>query len=174
MYLINIHKEDLALNNLHWLIYQIIFIHIYLIYMYKEDLALINLQWLICHKTKPKQTKPNHIYLIHMYKEGLALKDLQWLICHKTKPNQTKPNQNICIYYICIKRVWHWITYNSWNAIKPNQTKSYIFNTYIYKEGLVLNNLQWLICHKTKPTQTKTKQIERRCFTRYPMRSCPC
>ena len=24
--------------------------HIYLIYMYKEDLALNNLQWLICHK----------------------------------------------------------------------------------------------------------------------------
>ena len=26
---------------------------IYLIYMYKQDLALNNLQWLICHKTKP-------------------------------------------------------------------------------------------------------------------------
>ena len=26
--------------------------YIYLIYMYKEDLALNNLQWLICHKTK--------------------------------------------------------------------------------------------------------------------------
>ena len=29
--------------------------HIYLIYMYKEDLALNNLQWLICHQTQPKQ-----------------------------------------------------------------------------------------------------------------------
>ena len=29
--------------------------HIYLMYMYKEDLALNNLQWLICHKTKPNQ-----------------------------------------------------------------------------------------------------------------------
>ena len=27
--------------------------HIYLIYMYKEDLALNNLQWLICYKTQP-------------------------------------------------------------------------------------------------------------------------
>ena len=26
--------------------------HTYLIYMYKEDLALNNLQWLICHQTK--------------------------------------------------------------------------------------------------------------------------
>ena len=26
--------------------------HIYLIYIYKEDLALNNLHWLICHKTK--------------------------------------------------------------------------------------------------------------------------
>ena len=29
--------------------------------MYKEDLALNNLHWLICHKTKPNQTKPNSI-----------------------------------------------------------------------------------------------------------------
>ena len=29
--------------------------YIYLIYMYKEDLALNNLQWLICHKTQPNQ-----------------------------------------------------------------------------------------------------------------------
>ena len=27
----------------------------YIIYMYKEDLALNNLQWLICHKAKPNQ-----------------------------------------------------------------------------------------------------------------------
>ncbi len=27
--------------------------------MHKEDLALSNLQWLICHKTKTNQTKPN-------------------------------------------------------------------------------------------------------------------
>ena len=27
--------------------------------MYKEDLALNNLQWLICHKTQPNQTKCN-------------------------------------------------------------------------------------------------------------------
>ena len=27
--------------------------HIYSIFMNKEDLALNNLQWLICHKTKP-------------------------------------------------------------------------------------------------------------------------
>ena len=26
---------------------------LYLRYMYKEDLALNNLQWLICHKTQP-------------------------------------------------------------------------------------------------------------------------
>ena len=47
---------------------------IYLIYKYTEDLALNNLQWLICHKT---QTKPNHIYLIYKYTEDLALNNLQ-------------------------------------------------------------------------------------------------
>ena len=31
--------------------------------------------------------------------------------------------------------------------------KSYIFNIYMYKEDLALNNLQKLICHKTKPNQ---------------------
>ena len=30
--------------------------HIYLIYMYKEDLALKNLQWLIYNKTQPKKS----------------------------------------------------------------------------------------------------------------------
>ena len=57
IYLIYMYKEDLALNNLQWLIChktqqnQII----YLIYMYKEGLALNNLQLLICHKTQPNQ-----------------------------------------------------------------------------------------------------------------------
>ena len=41
--------------------------HIYLIDMYKENLTLNNLQWWICHKTKPSQTKPNHMHLIYMY-----------------------------------------------------------------------------------------------------------
>ena len=55
IYLIYMYKDDLALNNLQWLIChknqpnQII----YLIYMYKDDLALNNLQWLICHKNQP-------------------------------------------------------------------------------------------------------------------------
>ena len=32
--------------------------------MYKEDLALNNLQWLICHKTKANQTKS---YIFNIY-----------------------------------------------------------------------------------------------------------
>ena len=28
----------------------------------------------------------------------------------------------------------------------------------MYKQDLVLNNLQWLICHKTKPNQTTVVQ----------------
>ena len=38
--------------------------HIYLIYTYKEDLALNNLQWLI--RYKPKQ-KPNQVKIIEYY-----------------------------------------------------------------------------------------------------------
>ena len=56
IYLIYMYKEDLALNNLQWLIcHKTKPNHIYLVYMYKEDLALNNLQWLICHKTQPNQ-----------------------------------------------------------------------------------------------------------------------
>ena len=29
--------------------------HVRLIHIYEEDLALNNLQWLICHKTQPNQ-----------------------------------------------------------------------------------------------------------------------
>ena len=29
----------------------------------------------------------------------------------------------------------------------------------MYKDDLALNNLQWLICHKTKPNQTFTKVL---------------
>ena len=29
-------------------------------------------------------------------------------------------------------------------------------NEFKSRENLVLNNLQWLICHKTKPNQTKS------------------
>ena len=34
-----------------------IYIYIY-IYMYKQDLALDNLQWLLYYKTKPNRSKP--------------------------------------------------------------------------------------------------------------------
>ena len=53
-------KEDLALNNLQWLIcHKTKPNHIYLIYMYKEDLALNNLQWLICHKNQLTYQPPS-------------------------------------------------------------------------------------------------------------------
>ena len=51
MYLIYMYKEDLALNNLQWLICY----HIYLVYMYKKDLALDNQQWFIYPKTQTNQ-----------------------------------------------------------------------------------------------------------------------
>ena len=36
----------------------------YLMHMYKEDLALDNPHWLICHKTKPNKTKA---YIFNIY-----------------------------------------------------------------------------------------------------------
>ena len=66
------------------------------------------------------------LYSMYMYKKDLALNNLQWLIYHKTQPDQI-----IYIWYRCIKRIWHQITYNGWYAIKPNQTKSHVFNIYV-------------------------------------------
>ena len=112
-----------------------------------------------------------------MYKEDLAWNNLQWLTCHKIQPNQI-----LYIEYICIKRIWHEITFNGWRAIKSNQTKSNILNLQLYryyspslcrtssskvynlifdgyyatktiKEDLAWNNLQWLTCHKIQPNQ---------------------
>ena len=53
--LINMYKEDLALNNLKWLICHKTQPNKSYIYIYEEDLASNNLQWLICHKIKPNQ-----------------------------------------------------------------------------------------------------------------------
>ena len=38
----------------------------YLIYKYKENLALNNLQWLICHKIQPKKINTTH-YSVCVY-----------------------------------------------------------------------------------------------------------
>ena len=56
--------------------------------MYKEDLALNNLHWLIGHKIQPTNQLINHIHLIYvyMYKQDLALNNRQELICHKIQP----------------------------------------------------------------------------------------
>ena len=35
----------------------------------------------------------------------------------------------------------------------------YINLTYMYKEDLAFNNLQWLICHKIKPIYQPTMQV---------------
>ena len=37
---------------------------------------------------------------------------------------------------------------------------SYIFNIYLYKQNLILNDWKEMICHKTQPNQTKPKVIE--------------
>ena len=38
------------------------------------------------------------------------------------------------------------------NPAQPNHT----YLIYMNKEGLTLNDLQWLICHKTQPNQIKS------------------
>ena len=40
----------------------------------------------------------------------------------------------LIIFNICIKTIWHEITYNSWCAIKPNQTKSLVSGWQVTEE----------------------------------------
>ena len=35
-----------------------------------------------------------------------------------------------------------------------------IYLIYLYKKDLTLNNLQWLICHKTKPNEQVAKKSQ--------------
>ena len=95
-----------------------------------------------------KYVYKSYTYLICVHKEDLALDNLQRIIWHEALPSQI-----IYILYVGIKRIWDEITCKGWYAIKLNLTKSYVYLIYMYKEELSLNNLQWLICHKTKPNQ---------------------
>ena len=52
--------------------------------MYKEDLALNNLQWLICHRTKPNQTEDcwfsNSIVVIFSSEEAVFMQMLHFRV----------------------------------------------------------------------------------------------
>ena len=49
-------------------------------------------------------------------------------------------------------------TVRSFNCVYlQNIFTNHIFNIYIYKQDLALNNQQWLICYKTKPNQKEYK-----------------
>ena len=52
-----------------------------------------------------------------------------------------------------------------WLICHKTQTNKHIY-IYIYmnKLDLALDNLQWLICHKTKPNQTKLYLLCNKCF----------
>ena len=87
--------------------------HIYLIYIHNEDLALNNLQWLICHKTQPNHlilskqmsyglfqmlsTKYSFWNLRFNICNNLSLNILQWLKYHKTQPTKQPINKK-CEY----------------------------------------------------------------------------
>ena len=44
-----------------------------------------------------------------------------------------------------------------WLIYHKTQTNEIIYLIYMYKVDLALNNLQWLICQKTKKQKTKNK-----------------
>ena len=62
-----------------------------------------------------------------------------------------------CDYYIGILETIQLYAKGSTGLFKDVSKKyvykSYKYSMYMYKEDLALNNLQWLICYKTKPNQ---------------------
>ena len=46
--------------------------------------------------------------------------------------------------------------FNSFKYVIYKMCLEIIYLIYMYKEDLALNKLLWLICHKTKPNQTKS------------------
>ena len=44
--------------------------------------------------------------------------------------------------YVCIKSIWHWITYNGWYAIKSNQNKpNHIFSPTVFAANWKLHRI---------------------------------
>ena len=48
---------------------------------------------------------------------------------------------------------------NTTKFYQQNLFTNHIYLIYTYKKDLALNNLKWLICHKTKPNWTKPNQF---------------
>ena len=84
-------------------------------------------------------------------------------------PSKGQIEQTVCKQMTDVKL---WLLYsNTWNHStvykkEPRLVKEcylqnvftnhiHLFNKYIYKQDLALNNQQWLICHQSKPNQTK-------------------
>ena len=51
-----------------------------------------------------------------------------------------------------------------WLICHKTQPNQILYLIYMYKEDLALNKLQWLICHKTKPNQTKLNSCRSKNF----------
>ena len=64
---------------------------------------------------------------------------------------KTQPNQ-IFLYLIYMYKE-HLALNNLQGLICPKTKPNRLYLIYMYKELLALNNLQGLICHKTKPNQ---------------------
>ena len=58
----------------------------------------------------------------------------------------------------------HLTVYKKWAQARLkmllNMCLEIIYLIYTYKKNLALNNLQWFICHKTKPNQTKPSFVD--------------
>ena len=162
IYLIYMYKEDLALNNPQWLIYhksqpnQIIYCNC--LYFWDEVFSLIMLFGLTSSSRLFFSQRFGHLIL--RPSSGLSRTRELW---------NFEPNPLLFRgYHVLIPLIRIWYPRNNKGLgskfqssrvrDKPEEGRrirrsNHIYLIYMYKEDLALNNLQWLICHKTQPNQ---------------------
>ena len=77
---------------------------------------------------------------------------LNWIVNDRTVTSFNCVPTNGCLIELLV------IHSNTWNYLSWFMFTNNIYLIYMNKLNVALNNLQWLICHKTKPNQTRAVQ----------------
>ena len=159
------YKQHLALNNLQGLIcHRTKPKHIYLIYKYNIYLYIkrpiflvINSQLFLLYNF----SKFLYIFTLFIHPSTLNITDKT---PHSPDDGSAKPKR-YSVNWLCFSINPHFLfgllVVNFSSQIVGLLSIIFFHLIYMYKEDLALNNLQWLICHKTKPNHIYWMFIKR-------------
>ena len=74
--------------------------------MYKEDLALNNLQWLICHKTQPTKQHKSEIEIKLFKNIAKNMMRIAILETFKLRANKSSGSFQNVIYKMCLQYIY--------------------------------------------------------------------